>query len=326
MNIIKKRLEYIDVSKVFAIYLVTYAHCAQQLCGEKFPNLLVSKDSFISINMAIFMIASGFVMNIDKMKATTTKDYLISKALRLLLPMTTWYLVMCIVTLSTPNMPIYWSLYWYLGAMFICLSIIKILTNVFSSSIIVCIVSILLLSIMPLISFERSCYMIPFLWVGYGLRQIITKIRNSIIALLLIAYIVLYYYWDISYSIYITPFHIWDVNIHSLIALFFRFTIGVIGGIGIICLLRVLIEHPTFIWMKRLSQYGRYTLGFYTMSFVMNAILVRVLWHTNWFISSPGLLDFVSLIVTTLMMVVMYQIQLLLEKNKIIRVLFLGMK
>lgn len=41
-----------DLCKIMAIYMVTFAHCAQQLSGETFPNLLISKDSFISINMA----------------------------------------------------------------------------------------------------------------------------------------------------------------------------------------------------------------------------------------------------------------------------------
>lgn len=50
------RLVHIDFCKFFAMFLVTMAHCSQQISGEQFPNLLLSKDSFISINMAIFMI------------------------------------------------------------------------------------------------------------------------------------------------------------------------------------------------------------------------------------------------------------------------------
>ena len=322
----RKRLEYLDVSKVLAICLVTFSHCAQQLCGEKFPNLLVSKDAFISINMAIFMIASGFVMNIDKMRATPTKDYILQKAYRLLLPMTAWYAVICVVTSSAPSFPFYWSLYWYLGAMFVCLLLVKLLTIFISRTLWICILSILILSLLPMISFERSCYMIPFLWVGYGLKLIIDHISKLAITILILAYGVLYYFWDVSYSIYVTPFHIWNVGTDSLLALLFRFSIGVTGGVATICLLRTLMEYKTFRWLKRIAKYGPYTLAFYTMSFVLNAMLVRVLWHTNWFISTPGLLDLASLVVTSLMMVFMYVIQKLLEKNSITRGLFLGMK
>ena len=39
------------------------------------------------------MTASGFVMNVDKMKNSSVADYLCSKTIRLLLPMTTWFLI-----------------------------------------------------------------------------------------------------------------------------------------------------------------------------------------------------------------------------------------
>lgn len=210
MGVQKQRLDYLDFCKVFAMYLVTIAHCAQQLSGSKFPDLLVSKDSFISINMAIFMIASGFVMNTEKMKTTSTMEYLWSKVIRLLLPMTTWYLVMCIVTKKIPTLPVYWSQYWYLGAMFVCLSTIKLLSNFIRRILLVCLTSIIILSLIPMISFERSCYMIPFLWLGYSLRFFINKINWTIAFFLLAFYGILYYIWDITNSIYISPFHIWN--------------------------------------------------------------------------------------------------------------------
>lgn len=328
---VTKRIEYIDVSKVVAIWLVTFAHCAQVLCGEKFPNLLVSKDSFISINMAIFMVASGFVMNLDKMRATPTGAYIGQKALRLLVPMTAWYAVMCVVTRSMPTFPTYWSLYWYLGAMFVCLSLVKVLTLFISRTWWICLLSVLILSVLPMISFERSCYMMPFLWVGYGLRGVLRDERsafsdslNYVVVLLALAYAVLYHFWDISYSIYVTPFHIWNADMHAVLALIFRFVIGAVGAVGAICLLRILMAHKPFGWLKHLAKYGPYTLGFYTMSFVLNAMLVRVLWKTGWFIPTPGLLDVASLVVTTMMMVLMYYIQKCLEKWSLTRALFMG--
>ena len=81
------------------------------------------------------MVASGFVMNIEKMKTTPTSEYIKEKAIRLLIPMTAWYLMMCIVSLHVPRFGTYWSVYWYLGAMFVCLSTIKILTNFIPQSI-----------------------------------------------------------------------------------------------------------------------------------------------------------------------------------------------
>lgn len=321
-----KRLEYLDFCKVIAMYLVTVAHCAQQLSGNKFPNLFVSKDSFISINMAIFMIASGFVMNVSKMKVTSTGDYIKSKAFRLLLPMTTWYLLMCVVTMKMPTWPTYWSQYWYLGAMFVCLSTVKILTCFITRLTMACLISILILSLIPMISFERSCFMIPFLWLGYYLRFIVNKINWAIAFSLLVLYILLYFFWDITYSIYISPFHIWAIDAHSFYALFFRLLIGGVGGIAIISLSRLLIDRRGFQWMKFVARFGRYTLVFYTMSFILNAILARLMWRLDFFITTPGILDLSAFLISALMMVLMYFFQHIIESNWLLRRLFLGEK
>lgn len=324
LNFKQNRLDYIDFCKVLAIFLVTVSHCAQQISGSKYPDFMFSKDSFISVNMAIFMIASGFVMNIDKMRQTNAKDFLISKAIRLLLPMTSWYMVMCIVSFQMPRFPVYWSIYWYLGALFVCLSTIKILSCLISSNLLVCIMSILILTSIPMISFERSCYMIPFIWVGFLLRQYINRIGRMIVFFLLISFTIMYCYWDNCYSIYMSPFHIWDVNYHSIFALVFRFLIGVVGGILIISFTKLYIKYNAFGWMRHLSKYGPYTLTFYTMSFVLNAILARVLWHVNIFITTPGLLDIVSIAVAFFMMIIMYYFQIILKMNRWTRLIFLG--
>ena len=74
-----KRLNYIDFAKVFAMFIVTIGHCAQSISGCTFPNLIITKDLFISIHMPIFMIASGFVLNLDKIRAEKTSNFIISK-------------------------------------------------------------------------------------------------------------------------------------------------------------------------------------------------------------------------------------------------------
>ena len=142
------RFDYIDLCKVLAMFLVTWAHCAQQISGRSFPNMLLTKDVFISINMPIFMIASGFVVNLDKMKRGTVRDYLISKFCRLILPMTTWYLILSVTIF--PRHIGYWDAYWYLSALFVCLVIIKLLLCIFSTPQKIMIVSTLILTIIPL--------------------------------------------------------------------------------------------------------------------------------------------------------------------------------
>jgi len=318
------RLEYLDFCKVLAIFLVTVAHCAQQISGNHFPVLMISKDSFISINMAVFMIASGYVINFDKMRKMTTREYLISKAIRLLLPMISWYLILSLTMLRFPSFTFFWSIYWYLGAFFICLSTIKLLLNLTSNVWVICIASILVLTCIPSTFFERCCYMIPFLWVGFFLRFFINHIgKNSAIILILI-YAIMYYFWDVQYSIYVCPFQIWNINQHAVFALIFRFAIGTIGGIFVIITSKILFEQYCFNWLRYIARFGSYTLVFYTMSFVLNSILARVLWHVNVYVNIPGVLDLLAIIVTMLMMIVMYYFQILVKKNRWIRLVLLG--
>lgn len=317
------RLSYVDFCKVFAMFMVTMAHCAQSLSGEQFPSLLISKDSFISVNMAIFMIASGFVMNIDKMKSTGTKNYIMSKASRLLVPMTIWFLVICVVKKQL-LFSLYWSYYWYLSALFMCLITIKLLTNVVSNIVVVCFVSILFHSLAPMIEFERSCYMIPFLWVGFFLRLVINRINWFYTIILVVVYAFLYLSWDVSYSIYISPFHIWESNAISFFTLGYRFLIGTVGGVAFISLARLLMERLGFSWMSFLSRFGAYTLVFYTMSFVLNSLLAKVMWHFDVFIATPGVLDLFSVIISALMMIVMYYFQVIVGKVRVLSALFLG--
>lgn len=320
----RKRLDYLDFCKVLAIFLVTVAHCAQQISGQKFPDMMLSKDSFISVNMAIFMLASGYVMNLDKMRHTSIKEFFISKAIRLLFPMSTWYLVMCVVTFHMPCFAVFWSLYWYLGALFVCLLTIKILADFVPNTMSVCLLSILVLTCIPMISFERSCYMIPFLWTGYVLRLYINSFNKSFTLLFFLIFICMYYFWDIRYSIYMSPFHIWNVDYNSVYAMLYRFFIGVIGGYVIIITSKVLIEFKGFGWMRKLANLGPYTLVFYTMSFVLNAILVSVLRHINFFVTTLGLLDLISVLLAMIMMGIMFFFQKSARKNRWLCLFFLG--
>ncbi len=311
-----QRKDYIDICKVVAMFMVTWAHCAQQISGMMFPKLLVSKDAFISVNMAIFMIASGLVMNLPKMRSTPFWEFFYSKVLRLLVPMTIWYFLLMMALY--PKRLDYWETYWYLSAMFICLITIRLLAQVITSTFVICLLSIIVLLIMPFLEFERSCYMMPFLWVGYALRFLINRIDNKVLLLLVALYGILYYYWDVRYSIYNCPFRICDVSQNSILFMIYRFVIGSVGSIAVISLIRIMVESDRFKWIKILAKYGQYTLVFYTMSFVLNAMLARLMWHIGVYITIPGLLDFVSCIISLFMMVLMYNFQKIVENKNVI--------
>lgn len=262
-------------------------------------------------------------MNVDKMKNSSVADYLCSKTIRLLLPMTTWFLIFCIAS-NQFDIKQYWTCYWYLSAMFVCLTTICILTRFVSQTWAICIWSVLILSLLPFLIFERSCYMIPFLWIGYSLRKIILRVGLGSIIWLAILYAILYYFWKVSYSIYMTPFHIWEVDGYMLFAYAYRLIIGAIGSILFISLSCYLVSHRGSSWIDKISKYGKYTLVFYTMSFVLNAFLRRVMWHIGIYINTPGVLDLIAIIVAFAMMTLMFLFQKNVERSKIFRLLLLG--
>lgn len=314
-NTSQLRLEYVDLCKVFAMFLVTMAHCAQKLSGNLFPEMILSKDLFISFNMPLFMIASGFVMNLSKIRATPVVDFITAKFVRLIVPMTTWFIVLYIV--MYPRYVCYWDAYWFLSAMFICFVTIKILSKLIIFDVPLCFTSIIVLTIIPFTFLERSCFMIPYLFTGYYLRRFISQINIVVVVFLFLVYCLMYYFWDVRYSIYNSPFFICSITLDSLFSLVFRFLIGAIGGIALIGLMRIIVERVNGKWIKKVAKYGQYTLVFYTMSFVLNALLDRLVWRIG-YVTRPEVLDLVAGGVSLLMMMLMYFFQKGIENNKIL--------
>ena len=72
----KKRIAYLDFIKILAMFIVTIEHCAQSLSIQMFPEKIIPNDFFIATHMPLFMIASGFVLNFDKIRATPLKEYI----------------------------------------------------------------------------------------------------------------------------------------------------------------------------------------------------------------------------------------------------------
>ncbi|MBQ3769718.1 MAG: hypothetical protein II866_12125 [Prevotella sp.] len=103
----------------------------------------------------------------------------------------------------------------------------------------------------------------------------------------------------------------------SLFSLVFRFLIGAIGGIALIGLMRIIVERVNGKWIKKVAKYGQYTLVFYTMSFVLNALLDRLVWRIG-YVTRPEVLDLVAGGVSLLMMMLMYFFQKGIENNKIL--------
>lgn len=300
------------------MFIVTIGHCAQSLSGSTFPELVITKDLFISIHMPIFMIASGFVLNFNKIRTEKFLTYITSKFKRLITPLIFWYLIHCIIATKMPNIYDMFVTYWYLYALFMSLLAIKILTLFITNDNIVTIIGLCLISLLPFTEYGHLNYMFPFIIIGFYLKRTIKHLNIRISTTMLIAYAILYYFWDISNSVYIAPFNILEFDISMLFSFLFRLTIGTIGAISFIGIFKH-FDNSTFI--KIMSRFGKYTLIFYTMTNVINLFIKRIFIYFNLQINDMIILDISSIIFALLSLWFIYLFARRIESNKKLSIL-----
>lgn len=317
----KRRIEYIDFIKTFAMFIVTIGHCAQSLSGEVFPDRIIPKELFISVHMPLFMIASGFLLNIDKIRGCKLAEYTIDKFKRLIIPLITYYAIWCIVTMSSPSKIGFFMIYWYLFALFICLITIKLLTIKIQSNSIVLICATILILAIPCCNISHINFMFPFLVFGYILRRIIDRADTLSLILLGVAYILLYSIWGIQHTVYISPLRINHIDLSMLYSFTLRLLIGITGSTFIFILAKKLNESPFIKWG---AKFGKYTIGFYTITTILNAITHNTLNHIDFHITQPIILEISAWMFTFVQMFIIYKLSKVFEKNRILSFIFLG--
>ena len=128
-----QRLLYPDICKFIAIFLVTWSHCAQCISGQTWPDFLFGRSIDIAFNMPLFMIISGWFINLERLRGTKGSTYLCKKARRLIIPALSWFIINILLINKNINLSgwgIVWFIkatfnyYWYLTALFSCLTII----------------------------------------------------------------------------------------------------------------------------------------------------------------------------------------------------------
>lgn len=313
-----KRLAYIDFIKVFAMFIVTIGHCAQALSCQVFPERYIPNDLFISIHMPLFMIASGFVLNIDKIREAPTFGYIKNKCQRLIIPLFVWLVIYCIVTLQKPT----FHTYWYLSALFFSLVTLKIFTSFIKNNVVLAIVSIAFILINPLSIVSHTNFMFPFLMYGYLLKNIINKLNTFYLLLSGLGFIFLYVsYWGIEHTVYIAPFNVLNLDYKTLYSFILRLLIGILGSTALFLIVK---KYDNSKFVSTISKYGKYTLVFYTMTTVINGFTQRLMSFAGFSIASPLLLDTASVCFTFLQMYIIYEFARKVEYNKLLSRLLLG--
>lgn len=315
----KQRLLYPDICKFLAIFLVTWSHSAQCVSGEIWTNLFGGKQLDIAFNMPLFMLISGWFLNIDKMRETKTIDFAVSKFKRLMIPAFTWYFVYLIISLKLPEITML-CFYWYLTALFLSLCTVLIFSKLFKSNTLCCLLSIAFILLLPGSDYASINFMFPFIWAGYGLRKLFaTKKATLIVMICAVIGLCLCLMWDRSYTVYLAPYKILHANKEMLFAYIYRFTIGF--TLSAVCIFLIKNYEQR---LKFLAPLGTYSLVIYTSSMVLLKCVSKILdyfqLHTNAYL----LIELLSLGLCTLIVCLIILFSIYCRKHKILRMLFLG--
>lgn len=319
----KKRLIYPDFCKFFAIFLVTCSHCAQQIQGDTWTNFMGGTELDIAVAMPLFMLLSGWFLNLDKMRTQRAKDYVSSKFKHLVVPALVWYVVYCVFTISRPTSVLSsLSFYWYLVALFVCLCIIFFTSKLIKNNVTCAAVSILLVLCCPYSDYSHINFMMPFIWAGYASRKLLQSKYSGIFAIVsLILAIILMPYWSKEQTVYISPLNSLFLTQQMVITYLYRFIIGVSMSIPIIYLAMKLERNKI---VCSLAKLGGGTLLIYTMSFVINRDIGRIINHLGLHVSQYIVIDILSILACCIIIFLCTIFAKWCRKNKYRKLLFLG--
>ncbi len=315
-----QRLIYPDICKFIGIFLVTCSHCSQCISGVGWNNFLGGTHLDIAFNMPLFMLMSGWFINLDKMRKTPIGEYVSAKFRRLIIPSIVWYLLRQTLLLRLPEL-FFLIFYWYLHALFICLVVIMLFSKIIKNNLACALVSTLFIFLVPCSDFSNVNFMMPFLWAGYGLRRIFqTSYAPKFIVVCAILGCLLSLKWDHTYTVYLSAFNILYVDLRMTLICIYRFAIGFTISAVIIYL--VMKAENTA--LKRLAVLGSYSLVIYTSSAVINSQVSQFLKyigiHTNTYI----IIDVCSVLLCLMIILLAVKFTDFCRKNKTLSMLFVG--
>ena len=317
-----KRIAYLDFVKVLAMFIVTIGHCAQALSCQVFPERFIPNDFFVSIHMPLFMIASGFVLNLDKIRNTPIKTYIYNKFSRLIIPLIVWLAIYSILTISVPSISGAFLIYWYLVALFFSQMIIRLFASCIKNDTLLIIISLLTVLAIPIFQTSHTNFMFPFLIYGYILKKFINKLNVVYVIVFVVIFIALYvFYWGIEHTVYLAPLDVLNLDREMIYSFLLRLAIGISGSTFIFLLTK---KFEASSCVQKISKYGKYTLVFYTMTTVINGFTRRVFSFIDYSITSPLLLDVLAITFAYLQMCIIYIFAKKVEGNNLLSKLLLG--
>ncbi len=304
--------------------IVCYDHTIQSIAPEE----ALKKQFFvgsISFHMPLFMLLSGYFINLEKIRTNKISFFCFLKFKHLMIPAFSWYLIQCCLFREIPGVKASLESYWFLSCLFFSFCILAFITKVTTNNLMVFIAACIITYFTPYCYFVKINFLMPFLAMGYWLNKQSKYLNWKFILPILLIYIILYQHWTFEDSVYISPirFHNFSSIIPISYIAIFRFVIAVTGSLSIIygCILLTKYFKDNII-IKKLIHYGKYTLCIYTIHFVFIKFLKSIFDKHLWSNEYPLVLF--SILISALIVILTLSIASLLRYNYYTRKILLG--
>lgn len=324
----KQRIAWLDLVKLFTIYLVVLGHVTAMMVNGFFMGARLI--NFISsFHMPLFMLLSGYFVS-SKFLQGSFIELLKNKAKQLLLPSLICSLVCCVYLFLFRDIVNFRDEIignsWFLKVLFVYYVIFYLLKRLHINDWFLFVASCFMLFLVPYGSTLQINLLFPYFWVGYLLRKYKAFEKTTswtFTSLFVMLYAGGYYLqclYDIPNCIQISIETIPSVWCWVLLRYFVAFT----GSMSIICLFSVLNNkirvNNTFL---SISSYGKYTLGIYVLQTIL---VINVFPDTlAWYVESELLLDIVvAPLLSIVILALCLWLILVLSKNKTIDLLLFG--
>ena len=301
-KMVVSRQRSFDYLKLFAIFLVIWGHCIQQM---RVPNVEedVAFRIIYSFHMPLFMMISGY-FSVSSLKMST-RPFLMKKFRQLIYPIAVWGFMLWLyyeipvffneqakdLTFYGVLVDFYWMAdFWFLKSCFICYCLVYLGSRLGIRHL-YWVTGTLLIS--QIISPFYVSIMYPCFVIGMELRlhsSVFKKMVSFYWVGLLIFFLMLCFWdvdaWNWSHGI---PKGLLNEDIsvwcNVICCRIFRLVIGVIGALAFIALFTKLLKNRDK-GNRNLAEWGRYTLEIYILqsvileSFLGKSGLIRF-WNVN---------------------------------------------
>ena len=318
----KKRIAYLDLAKLWAIFLVCTGHAFTMLSVGYQAQVFGILYTF---HMALFMLMCGYFSH--HALSMPFGPFVKKKALQLLVPTVVY---VCLNLLATWAVTGDCSLgyirdeaiggMWFLRTLFACYFFAWLVLRLPGTLWLKIIGSIVFALFFPHGYYLQFNYMLIFFWLGYVMKGhdnwLQAHVGGALVASLIVFLLV--------------PWHgpavlTYDVLLHDPLQLPVQFVGGLAGSMLSITLMMLICRVISGRWKDRLAQVGRYTLAIYGLQGVLLQNVVEKIWSIDDTVCSPDVQQYVlAPVIGALTVLVCFCFAKAMEKNKITALLFLG--